>query len=277
VIAGILLASGASTRFGGDKLLASLDGRPVVRWSAEALIGAVDTLVVVVREDSDRSELRPEVRSAEGRSHHDTGPAELRPEVRSAEGRSHHDTGPAELRPEVRSAEGRSHHDTGPSELRPEVRSAEGRSHHESPIRRALEGLPVRWAINRDAEHGMSTAIRAGITALPANTDAAIVALADQPLVDAHVVAQLVARWREGGARAVQPRYDDGRGHPVLFDASLFPALCALEGDVGARAVLDSAGDALELLSVAGARPVDVDTPDALRAVAAELARRARG
>jgi molybdenum cofactor cytidylyltransferase len=157
------------------------------------------------------------------------------------------------------------------------VRSAEGRSHHESPIRRALEGLPVRWAINRDAEHGMSTAIRAGITALPANTDAAIVALADQPLVDAHVVAQLVARWREGGARAVQPRYDDGRGHPVLFDASLFPALCALEGDVGARAVLDSAGDALELLSVAGARPVDVDTPDALRAVAAELARRARG
>jgi molybdenum cofactor cytidylyltransferase len=237
VIAGILLASGASTRFGGDKLLASLDGRPVVRWSAEALIGAVDTLVVVVREDSDRSELRPEVRRAEGRSHHDTGPAELRPEVRSAE----------------------------------------GRSHHESPIRRALEGLPVRWAINRDAEHGMSTAIRAGITALPANTDAAIVALADQPLVDAHVVAQLVARWREGGARAVQPRYDDGRGHPVLFDASLFPALCALEGDVGARAVLDSAGDALELLSVAGARPVDVDTPDALRAVAAELARRARG
>ena len=211
MIAGILLASGASTRFGGDKLLAALDGRPVVRWSAEALAGTVDALVVVVREDSDRSALRPEVRSAE------------------------------------------------------------------SPIRRALEGLPVRWAINRDAEHGMSTAIRTGIAVLPAHVDAAIVALGDQPLVDAGVVAQLVARWRERGARAVQPRYADGRGHPVLFDASLFPALCALEGDVGARAVLDSAGDALELLTVAGPRPVDVDTPDALRVVAAELARRARG
>lgn len=198
MIAGILLASGASTRFGGDKLLATLEGRPVVRWSAEALAGAVDDLVVVVREDG-------------------------------------------------------------------------------SAIRHALDGLPIHWAINRDAEHGMSAAIRAGIAALPTQVDAAIVALGDQPLADRRVVEALIARWREGGALAVQPRYEDGRGHPVLFDASLFPALGALEGDVGARAVLESAGSKLELLSVAGLRPIDVDTPDALDTVAAELARRARG
>ena len=217
MIAGILLASGASTRFGGDKLLATLEGRPVVRWSAEALAGAVDELVVVVREDPHRSALRPK------------------------------------------------------------VRSAEGRSHDGSPIRRALEGIPIRWAINRDADQGMSTTIRAGITALPAHVEAAIIALGDQPLVDRHVVEALAARWREGGALAVQPCYEDGRGHPVLFDASLFPAFHALEGDVGARAVLDSAGDALALLSVAGPRPIDVDTPDALDIVAATLARRAPG
>jgi len=198
VIAGILLASGASTRFGGDKLLATLEARPVVRWSAEALAGAVDDLVVVVRDDA-------------------------------------------------------------------------------SPTRRALEGLSIRWAINRDAEHGMSTAIRAGIAALPTDADAAIIALGDQPLVDRRVVEALVARWRQGGAPVVQPCYEDGRGHPVLFDASLFAALRALEGDVGARAVLDSAGDALALLSIAGPRPIDVDTPEALRTVAAALARRAPG
>ena len=217
MIAGILLASGASTRFGGDKLLEPLDGRPVVRWGAEAIAGAVDTLVVVVREDPQ------------------------------------------------------------PSALRPEVPRAGGRSHQVSPVRRALEGLPIRWAINHDAERGMSTAVRAGIAALPASVTAAIVALGDQPLVAASVVERLVARWRELGARAVQPCYDDGRGHPVLFDRSLFPALSALEGDVGARAVLDSLGDALDLLTVAGPRPIDVDTPDAMRAVAAELARRGRG
>ena len=48
MIAGLLLASGASRRFGSNKLLADLAGKQVVRWSAEALAAAVDSLVVVV-------------------------------------------------------------------------------------------------------------------------------------------------------------------------------------------------------------------------------------
>ncbi len=120
----------------------------------------------------------------------------------------------------------------------------------------------------------MSTAIRAGIAALPPHVEAAIVALGDQPLVDRRVVAQLVERWRASGARAIQPRYDDGSGHPVLFDAALFPALLALEGDVGARTVLDALGDALDVVTIAGSCPIDIDTPETLRAVAAALARR---
>jgi molybdenum cofactor cytidylyltransferase len=74
----------------------------------------------------------------------------------------------------------------------------------------------------------------------------------------------------------VVPRYDDGRGHPVLFGASLFPALLALEGDRGARAVLESLGDGLAEIAVTGARPVDVDTPRALAELERTLARRAR-
>ena len=48
MVAGLLLASGASRRFGSNKLLADLAGRPVIRWSAEALVTAVDSLVVVI-------------------------------------------------------------------------------------------------------------------------------------------------------------------------------------------------------------------------------------
>jgi len=198
VIAGILLASGASRRFGADKLIAPLDGRAIVRWSAEALVGAVDDLVVVVRDGA-------------------------------------------------------------------------------SPVRAALDGLPIRWAVNREAERGMSAAIRAGIAALPADAEAAIVALGDQPLVEPRVVARLAERWRATHARAIQPRYDDGPGHPVLFDATLFPKLCALDGDIGARAVLDSLGDALDVVTIEGPRPIDVDTPETLRAVAADLVQRRGG
>src|SRR4051794_10550458 len=50
MIAGVLLASGASRRFGSNKLVAPLGGRPIVRWSAEALAGAVDETWIVASE-----------------------------------------------------------------------------------------------------------------------------------------------------------------------------------------------------------------------------------
>jgi molybdenum cofactor cytidylyltransferase len=198
VIAGLLLASGASRRFGSDKLLAPLDGRPLIRWSAESLAGAVDTTFVVVREISDA-------------------------------------------------------------------------------LRTAFAGTSIEWVVNGEADTGMASSIRAGVTALPPNVEAVIVALADQPLLDPRVARSLVERWRRGGAHAVAPQYADGRGHPVLFDASLYSQLLALDGDRGARIVLDGLGDALALVPVVGPEPEDVDTPDVLRLVAAELARRNQG
>ncbi|MGD9785082.1 MAG: NTP transferase domain-containing protein [Hyphomicrobiaceae bacterium] len=48
-IAGVLLAAGTSQRFGGDKLLADLDGVPLLRWAAQHLAACgLDPLVAVV-------------------------------------------------------------------------------------------------------------------------------------------------------------------------------------------------------------------------------------
>jgi molybdopterin-guanine dinucleotide biosynthesis protein A len=53
---GIILAGGKSTRFRTDKALALLDGKPLVRWVAEALSGVTDELVISVasRKDGNR-------------------------------------------------------------------------------------------------------------------------------------------------------------------------------------------------------------------------------
>lgn len=48
MIAGLVLAAGRGTRFGGDKLLAPLHGHPVLFWSAAAVAAEVDALYVVV-------------------------------------------------------------------------------------------------------------------------------------------------------------------------------------------------------------------------------------
>jgi molybdenum cofactor cytidylyltransferase len=47
MLTGLLLAAGESRRFGSPKLCEVLDGKPLVRWSAEALAPFVDEMLVV--------------------------------------------------------------------------------------------------------------------------------------------------------------------------------------------------------------------------------------
>lgn len=49
MIAGLLLAAGAGTRFGGDKLLAPLNGQPLVLHTLAYLAPATDVVLAVVR------------------------------------------------------------------------------------------------------------------------------------------------------------------------------------------------------------------------------------
>jgi molybdenum cofactor cytidylyltransferase len=143
-------------------------------------------------------------------------------------------------------------------------------------LRNALGGLAVNWVVNSKAASGVASSIRAGIGALSPETSAAVVTLADQPLLDRGVVARVVARWHEGMARAVAAAYGDGRGHPVLFGSSLFSSLMALNGDRGARSLLDTLGDDLATVAIDGAQPIDVDTPEALVEVVAQLEQQVR-
>jgi molybdenum cofactor cytidylyltransferase len=62
------------------------------------------------------------------------------------------------------------------------------------------------------------------------------------------VVPTALADALHAGAVAAAPTFAGRTGHPVAFSASLFPALLALNGDRGARAVLDLLGDRLVLV-----------------------------
>lgn len=140
----------------------------------------------------------------------------------------------------------------------------------------ALAGLPVRTVVAEDWDHGMSASIRAGIAALAPEIDAALIALGDQPGVGAAIVDPLVACWRSGRADRpiVAPDYRGVVRPPVLFDRALFAALQQLDGDRGARALLDARPEQVARVALDHEEPADVDVPAGANRVAT---RRAHG
>ena len=113
MIAGIVLAAGFARRMGRQKLLLDLRGKPVVRWSVEAILPHVGDAVVVTGQD-----------------------------------------------------------DAG--------------------VRQALEGLPVRFAVNPQPQAGQGSSIAVGMAALKPWTAAVLVVLGDQPRVPDGVIPALL-------------------------------------------------------------------------------------
>lgn len=134
-------------------------------------------------------------------------------------------------------------------------------------LRAALADAPAQVVENAAWMEGLSASLRAGVAALPDESPAFVVALGDQPFIEVAVVRALVETWRGSNAAAVVPAYADGRGNPVLFDATMRRRLAGLHGDTGARALLEAMGDRAVRLPVEGRAPRDIDTPDDLRAL----------
>jgi molybdenum cofactor cytidylyltransferase len=147
--------------------------------------------------------------------------------------------------------------------------------HERERVAAALAGLDVKRVHNPHYAGGLSTSVRAGIAAVPADADGAIVCLGDMPQVDARLIDRLLAAYDpEKNALVVVPVMDGKRGNPVVWSRRFFPELAALDGDAGARRLIASYQEAVAEVPVTGkAALTDVDTPDALVAAKAEMGR----
>jgi CTP:molybdopterin cytidylyltransferase MocA len=136
--------------------------------------------------------------------------------------------------------------------------------HEEPAVRAALSGLPCRLVPCPEWHRGQSASLAAGVGALPADAGAAVVVLADMPLVDPDAIRAVVRRWREGGALLVSCRYGEVAAPPTLYDRSLWPELVALEGDRGGRDVVRRHADRVGWVECPAAALSDVDLPEDL-------------
>jgi len=167
-IAGILLAAGAGTRFGGDKLLHPLeDGVAIAAHAARNLLAATPDVIAVVRWG-------------------------------------------------------------------------------DFPLYDMLEQEGCQVTMFQGAARGMGASLAHGV-GQARSADGWVVALADMPRVPVAIIKEIIASL-EGGALIAAPVHKGERGHPVGFGAALREELLALDGDLGARAVVDRHRDSVQLI-----------------------------
>lgn len=125
----------------------------------------------------------------------------------------------------------------------------------------ALAGLPVTIEVNPQPQRGINTSIGIGVGALPRASPAALIGVADQPLLTADAIAQLVNAFVPG--KIVGPRYGDHRGNPVIFDRRFFPELMRLtDADRGGQVVVAAHPAAVVEVELPASMGKDIDRPD---------------
>jgi molybdenum cofactor cytidylyltransferase len=134
--------------------------------------------------------------------------------------------------------------------------------HDEEGVRAALEGLPVRFTRNPRPQAGQGSSIAVGMAALKPWTAAVLIALGDQPRLPKGVIAALLRAREQTGLAIAAPVYQGTQGTPVLFAAEVFGELAALDGDAGARAVVQARPERVTRVAVDAPMPPDVDTPE---------------
>jgi len=137
--------------------------------------------------------------------------------------------------------------------------------HRGGEVSRALDGLDLRLVENPDYAQGLASSLQTGFAALPEGARAALVLLADMPLVEVETLDDLMAVWRNApDTSAVIPVHGGKRGNPVLLSRALTPAIAKLAGDQGAGPLLRRLPGIIEMSCERESILRDFDTPEAL-------------
>lgn len=137
--------------------------------------------------------------------------------------------------------------------------------HQRERVRGALSGLDVTFADNPDFAEGLSSSLKAGIAYLPQDIAGAMIVLGDMPGIAPADLDRMIDAFRAaGGNSVVRASHEGRRGNPVLLPRSLFTTIGRLEGDTGARHLIEAEGLEVIDVEIGEGASVDVDTREAL-------------
>lgn len=125
----------------------------------------------------------------------------------------------------------------------------------------ALDPGQVKMVFNPNWQQGIASSIRCGLQALLNRTpepDQVIFMVCDQPFVTPGLLLDLINEQQKSRKPIVACAYADTLGIPALFDKSFFPQLLDLQGDTGARKVIQgNSGDVASVVFEQGGYDID--------------------
>jgi molybdenum cofactor cytidylyltransferase len=134
-------------------------------------------------------------------------------------------------------------------------------------VREQVEDLPVYFVDNPDWEKGMGTSIAVGLRAAIdrfEELDGAIIHLCDLPLIDSTHIKRIADKAERSGLSVVYTEYSDAKGVPAFFGKSMFEELLFLDGDRGAKKVIEQVNDSERESVVFDGLFADIDVPEDL-------------
>lgn len=135
--------------------------------------------------------------------------------------------------------------------------------HRSDEVAKALAKTPARCVPNPHYKSGeMLSSVQAGLAAVAAGVDAALICLGDQPQIEiSTILALLEEAERTGWRRVIIPSYGMRAGHPILLPCSLWMQIINTSKTL--RDVLRSNADVVNYLTVdTSSILADLDTPD---------------
>ncbi len=144
--------------------------------------------------------------------------------------------------------------------------------HRADEIKAAVADQNVEIIDNPDYANGMASSLRAGLACLSGDVDGIMVVLADMPAVTTADFNKMIEAFHASGGRSIVRAVSDGkRGNPVILPSATFEAISRLEGDIGARPIIERSGlEALDI-DIGLAAHLDVDTVEAILAAGGTL------
>jgi molybdenum cofactor cytidylyltransferase len=125
-----------------------------------------------------------------------------------------------------------------------------------------LNHTQVHIVFNPDWELGIASSIRYGLQALLDRTpapDQVIFMVCDQPFVSAELLLDLINERQKSQRSIVASSYAGTLGIPALFDKSMFPQLLDLQGDMGAKKLIQGHPDEVAFVEFPQGN-IDIDT-----------------